>query len=648
MDVYYSSCCGSLSEENNYKEFRSTNIHNMSKNLLAQRRFGPYFSTQFLGAFNDNVYRNAFAILVTYFLVKENQALILNIALVAFILPYFLFGAIAGQLADKYEKSWLIRKIKVAEIIIMLLGCVTLYFQHVPSMLGILFALGTQSAFFGPIKYSILPQHLQEHEIMNANAYVESGTFLAILFGTIVGGFLASDVAYINYLMIAIVSFSIMGWLSSRGIPSAAAAASDLKISLNMFNSSKDIIKSAYKDRRVFKSILAISWFWFFGSVLLTQFPIFAEKVLMGDAVVATILLATFSIGTSLGAFACSIFSRGRVEIGLIPFGGFGMSYFAWHLSNASFPATETLRSVSEVLALPGISGVVLNLTMTALFSGLFIVPLYAYIQTRSDEAQRSRVIAVNNIINAVFMVCAGVMAAVLLQLDLTVLDVFKVVAILNLIVAILIFRNIPAFALRLISWLLVRMLYRVRREDLHHVPEQGAALLVCNHAGFIDPALLLAELPRPARFVMYYGFYELPIVGAIFRGLNSIPIGTQRDRPETVPAAFESVAKALEAGELVVIFPEGGITLDGEVRKFQPGIEEIIKTTPVPVIPLAIRGMWGTWLSRKAGRAMKGFPKAFMKKLIVVAGEPVAPEDMTRNLMYEKVVALRGPLSEQ
>jgi len=620
----------------------------MSKNLLAQRRFGPYFGTQFLGAFNDNVYRNAFAILVTYFLAKENQAIILNIALVAFILPYFLFGALAGQLADKCEKSWLIRKIKIAEIIIMLIGCLTLYLQHVPSMLAVLFALGTQSAFFGPIKYSILPQHLDHHEIMNANAYVESGTFLAILLGTVVGGFLASDVAYIDYLMLAIVGFALLGWLSSRAIPSAPAAAPDLKISLNIVTSSLTIIKSAYQDRRVFKSILAISWFWFFGSVLLTQFPIFAERILNGDAVVATLLLASFSIGTCLGAFACSIFSRGRVEIGLIPFGGFGMSYFAWQLSNTAFPAVDALRSVSEVLALPGIWSVVFNLTMTALFSGLFIVPLYAYIQTRSDEAERSRVIAVNNIINAIFMVCAGAMAAVLLQLNLTVLDVFKVVAMLNLIVTILIFKSISEYFLRLLSWLLVRCVYRIKRENLEHIPEEGPALLVCNHASFIDPAVLIAELPRPARFVMYYGFYELPIAGALFRGVNSIPIGTQRDRPETVPAAFEAVRETLEAGEMVVIFPEGGITTDGEIRKFQPGIEDIIKKTPVPVIPLAIRGMWGTWWSRKLGRAMKGFPKSFMKQLTVVAGAAVAPEDMTRTLMYEKVKNLRGPLSEQ
>ena len=615
----------------------------MSGALIRQRRFLPYFCTQFLGAFNDNIYRNAFAILVTYFLAKENQAIILNIALMAFILPYFLFGAIAGQLADKYEKSWLIRRIKIAEIIIMIIGCITLYLGSVNAMLVVLFALGTQSAFFGPIKYSILPQHLASNEVLSGNAYVEAGTFIAILLGTILGGLLASDIAYQSLLMTTLLGVALLGWLVSRKIPSAPPAAPDLKVSFNAWRSSREIIRMTRANKPVFQSILANSWFWFFGSLVLTQFPVFASTVLSGDARVATLLLATFSIGIGLGSYACSLLSAGRVEIGLMPFGAIGITCFTWQLSNTVVPPTDELRTLAELMMVPGSWWMIFYLTMMAFSAGLFIVPLYAFMQVRSDPEKRSRTIAVNNIMNSMFMVAAGAMAAIMLSLEFNVLQIFKVAAILNLVVTIYILTVVPEFFLRLVSWLLVHSVYRIEKEDLHHIPESGPALLVCNHVSFVDPAILLAVIPRPARFVMYHKFYEVPVAKRLFQWLNSIPIGTKREAPETLEKAFDEIAEALENGELVVVFPEGGITRDGELAKFQPGIEQIVRRTPVPVVPLAIRGLWGTWFSRHKGRAMKGFPNSFMRRLSIVSGEPVEPNAMSRTLLFDKVLALRG-----
>ncbi|RBP49600.1 MFS transporter [Arenicella xantha] len=615
----------------------------MAQHLVSSKRFLPYFCTQFLGAFNDNIYRNAFAILITYFLAKENQGVIINIALVAFILPYFLFGAIAGQLADKYEKARLIRYIKLAEIVIMLMGSLALYFHHVPFMLFVLFALGSQSAFFGPIKYSILPQHVSPDEILDANAYVESGTFIAILLGTILGGTLASDLSYQYALMASIVGFAVLGYLASAYIPAAPAASPTLNMSFNIWTSSLEIIRMTRRNKPVFMSILANSWFWFFGSIVLTQFPVFAKEVLSGDAGVATLLLATFSVGIGLGSFACAVFSRGRVEMGLVPFGALGISFFTWQLSRTDIVAGDSLRTLTEVIQLPGAWWVITNLTMIAFSAGLFIVPLYAFMQTRSAEQQRSRTIAVNNIFNSIFMVVAGALGAVLLALDFSVLDIFKIAAILNLIVAGYIFYQIPEYFLRLLSWLLMHMVYRIDTKDLDKIPKEGPALLVCNHVSFFDPAILLGELPRPARFVMWYSFYEVPLFTYLFKGLKSIPIGNRRERPELVDEAFDRIAEELEAGKLVVIFPEGSITRDGEMSKFQPGIDQIVKRTPVPVVPLALRGMWGTWSSRKRGRALKGWPTAFMRKLTVVAGDPVPAKQATRLVLQEKVLELRG-----
>lgn len=615
----------------------------MAKHLITERRFLPYFCTQFLGAFNDNIYRYAFAILITYFLAEEHRGVYVSLALIAFILPFFLFGAIAGQLADKYEKAWLIKQIKLAEVVIMLCGCVALYFRNVPGMLGILFALGAQSTFFGPIKYSILPQHVQPKEILSANAYVEAGTFIAILLGQVLGGALSEKEAYLPYLMSAIVGFAVLGWFTANLIPKAPAASPDLKISLNVVKKTIEIIKMARENNGVYLAILANSWFWFFGALVLTMFPIFAIEVLSGNPKVAILLLATFTIGIALGSLACSVFSAGRVELGLVPIGAIGISLFTWNLGASTVLPSEEMRTLMQVLVEPGAAWAIGNLILIAFCSGLYIVPLYTYMQTESCETERSRIIAVNNIINSIFMVVSGGLGIALVALGFSVLDIFKILAVLNIIVTVFILSKIPHYFLRLVSWVLMHSVYRISKEDLDKIPEQGPALLVCNHVSFFDPPILLGVLPRPARFVMWYGFYELPVVGRLFKWLRSIPIGNRRDRPELVDQAFDSIAQELEAGKLVVIFPEGGITRNGNISKFQPGIDDIVKRTPVPVVPLALRGLWGTWASRKKGSALKGFPTAFLKKITVVAGDPVAPEEATRISMYEKVSKLRG-----
>lgn len=612
--------------------------------MIGEKRFLPYFCTQFLGAFNDNVYRYAFAILVTYYLAKNNQdgALIVNLALVAFILPFFIFGALAGQLADKYEKAVLIRRIKIGEIIIMLCGCLALYLESTHGMLAILFALGSQSAFFGPIKYSILPQHVNKDELLEANAYVEAGTFVAILFGTILGGALG-DPALLNFLMLTIVGVAVLGWFTARLIPSAPAAMPSLEISFNLPKVTFAIIKQTYANRPVFFSILANSWFWFFGAIVLTQFPYFAKDVLAGNDDVAILLLATFSIGIGLGSFACAIFSRGRVEVGLVPFGALGISFFTWQLSRTDIETAEQLRTLLEILAVPGAWWVIVNLTMIAFCSGLFIVPLYAFMQLYSDEEYRSRTIAVNNILNSVFMVAAGIMASVLLSIGFSVLEVFKVAAIMNLIVAGFIFWRIPDYFLRLLSCLLMHSIYRINKKELDNIPQEGAVLVVCNHVSFFDPAILLGVLPRPARFVMWYEFYDIPVINWVFKGLKTIPIGNARERADLVTLAYDKIAEELKAGNIVVIFPEGQITKTGDLNSFQPGIDKILKRTPVTVVPMALQGMWGTWSSRIKGRALTGIPTSLMRKITVATGKPIKPENANRQELYERVLELRG-----
>jgi len=363
--------------------------------------------------------------------------------------------------------------------------------------------------------------------------------------------------------------------------------------------------------------------------------------VLRGDATVAVCLLATFSIGIGLGSWFCSFISGDRVELGVLPFGALGISFFIWQLSQSVVPAAAELRTIAEVLQIPGIGWIIFNMIMVAFNSGLFIVPLYTFMQVESNPEECSRTVAVNNIINSIFMVVAGIAAALMLYFGLPVLQIFLVTAAVNLIVALYIIYILPNYFLRLVSWLLVHSVYRIKTKNMERIPADGPALIVCNHAGFVDPAILLPAIPRPARFVMFGDFYNWPIVKYIFKGLKSIPIMPKRLDPKLFTQAFDTIEQELEAGKLVVVFPEGGITLDGEVRRFQPGIEQIIKRTPVPVIPVAIHGVWGTWSSRHKGSAFTGIPKAFMKQITVSCGDPVPPEEMDRVMIREKVLAL-------
>jgi len=615
----------------------------MSDNLLRERRFFPYFCTQFLGAFNDSVYRNSLAILITFTLIVENKAILQNIALILFISPFVIFGAFAGQLADKFDKAFLIRRIKIAEVLIMVVAGVGLYFQSLEIMMLVLFLLGTQSAFFGPIKYSILPQHVGKHELVTATGYVEAATFISILLGTVLGGLLSGEGMSLYPLMAILLILAVSGYTTARFIPSAPPAAPDLKISLSWWQSTADIIKMTRANTPVFLTILAISWFWFVGSIILTQFPTFAESVLNGNSRVATLLLATFTIGISLGSLACAKLSGGRVEIGLMPIGALGISFFTWQLGQTHLPPSDSLRTLTELMLTDGAWWAIFNMTMMAFFSGLFITPLYAFMQLRSDDQNRSRVVAVNNILNSLFMVVAGALAAGLLALGFDVLQIFKLVAVLNLLATLYILTVVPEFFLRLLGWVLIHSVYRIKKQDLHHIPEEGPALLVCNHVSFVDPVIILALGPRPIRFVMYYRFYELPIVKYMFKGLRSIPIASKKESPEILEDAMEAIAQSLDAGHLVCIFPEGGITRNGEISKFQPGIDVILKRNPVPVVPLALRGMWGTWFSRHKGRALKGLPSAFMKRISLVSAPPVPADQANRITMYEKVVELRG-----
>lgn len=610
--------------------------------LLKQRRFAPYFLTQFLGAFNDNVFKNALVILLTYKIVSDHSSILVNLAAVIFILPFFLFSPLSGQLADKYEKSRLIRGIKWIEIFIMTLGVIGLWLNSIPALLGVLFLMGTQSAFFGPIKYSILPQHLSRDELMGGNALVEAGTFLAILLGTILGGVLAGFEQYLIPVSVAIISFSILGLIVSYYIPPAQAEEPDLVIDRNPVRSGKNIFSALASNQANFYTVFGISWFWFFGATFLTQIPNFSREYLNGDPYVATLLMAMFSIGIGLGSFISSKLSKGRVELGLVPLGAFGMTLCGAYLGLMDIPLSATTTSIVDMFRQVPTIKALLALLFLAVSGGLFIVPLYAFVQTNTPKEYLSRNIAANNILNALFMVIAGIFAIICFALGNSIQSLFVIVALLNAVVGLFIFKRVPEFTLQMIAWILMHTLYRIGKHDLDNIPKEGPAVLACNHVSFVDPVVIGAVCPRPMRFVMYHKIYNTPVAHHFFKNAGAIPIATQKEDPELLQKAYDSIAEALENGELVCIFPEGGLTPDGSIQELRPGIERILERTPVPVVPMALSGLWGTWFSRIKGRAMKGWPRNWMKKIDVYTGKPIQPEDAKLPVLVQQISALR------
>jgi 1-acyl-sn-glycerol-3-phosphate acyltransferase len=615
--------------------------------LLRQRRFAPFFITQLLGALNDNIYKQAFIALVTFHtasLTTIDPGVVVNLASGLFILPFFLFSATAGQVADKFDKTRIIRLVKLFEIAIMAVAAYGFVHNSFYVLLAALFAMGVHSTFFGPVKYSILPQHLAREELVGGNAWVEGGTFLAILIGTITGGLLAAaEHGVTRWVPVVTIGVALAGYLASRAIPSAPAAAPDLRIGWNPLRETWRNIQYARQNGVVFKSLLGISWFWFYGALFLAQIPLYTKDYLGGDQRAMVVLLALFSVGIGAGSLLCERLSGRRIEVGLVPFGSIGLTLFALDLYFAT-PTPAQGFAVSDFFTRFAPARVLFDFTMIGVFGGFYIVPLYTLIQTRSDPAHQSRIIAGNNILNALFMVVAAVLGAGLLRAGWTVPQLFLLTAVLNAAIAYYIYRQVPEFLMRFLAWLLVHSVYRLERKGLEHIPPSGPAVLVCNHVSFVDAVVVMAASPRPVRFVMDHQIFANPLLNFIFRESKAIPIAPEKEDAALLNAAFEEVARALERGELIGIFPEGRITDTGDMSPFRSGIRRILDRTPVPVIPMALRGLWGSFFSRAGGRAF-GNPlrRGLLSKIGLVVDAPWPPEAVTPEALRARVLELRG-----
>ena len=605
--------------------------------LLRQRRFAPFFWTQFLGAGNDNLFKFAFTVMLTYqlqvaWLPPAMAGLVIG---ALFILPFVLFSATSGQLADKLEKTRLIRFVKNLEIAIMVAATLGFMTLNVSLLLGCVFMMGLHSTLFGPVKFAYLPQHLSEREITGGNGMVEMGTFVAILLGNVAGGLLiALPGVGATWVAIGCVGTALLGRLAAQRVPLSPATDPDLAINWNPLSETWRNLRLAREDIVVFRSLLGISWMWFFGAVFLANFPAFAKEVLHGDEHVASLLLVVFSVGIGIGSLACEMLSRRHVEIGLVPLGAIGMSAFSIDLYFASrgLPAVA-LQTVAQFITAPAHWRVMADLGLLALSVGLYSVPMYALIQLRSQPSHRARVIAANNILNALFMIVSSVGAGAMLGAGFSVPEIFLAVALLNAAVGAYIFLLVPEYLLRFVAFLLSRLMRRFKVEGDDNIPVAGATVLVCNPVSAVDALLLMAASPRPMRLLIDHRFFALPVLGWLFRLAKAIPAPHAED-PAAYAAALDAAEQVLADGGLLCVFLDGG---DAQ----QPLCADVMKIQArrlALVVPVALRNLQGSTLSRIGAGAARQ-PRLF-SRVELVAGPALAPAELTTELTAERLQA--------
>jgi MFS family permease len=444
--------------------------------LMNEQRFRPFFFTQFLGAFNDNVFKTALITLVAFHaatLSSIDGATLATLLPGLFILPFFLFSATAGQIADKFEKSQIIRYVKVFEIWIMAFASAGFFMHNIWLLAAALFMMGMHSTIFGPVKYSYLPQHLKESELVGGNGMVEMGSFVAILLGQVLGASLATVAHHELFTSIAIITIGFLGFFTSQGIPDSPAADPSLKINWNPITETIKNVKFIWADQTIWLAIVGISWFWFYGATLLAQFPNFAKDILLGNESVFILLLSIFSIGIGIGSLMCEKLSKGKVEVGLVVFGAIGLTIFGADLyfSSNYLHHTVNLKSMFDFKTFityshaynPDVYSfnhesiarwrLLADIALTGFFGGLYIVPLYALIQTCAEKSHQSRVIAANNILNALFMVVSAGFSILLLGKGLNIPQLFLATALLNVLVTIYLCIRQPEYYKTFIAW---------------------------------------------------------------------------------------------------------------------------------------------------------------------------------------------------
>lgn len=624
----------------------------MTGGLLSERRFAPFFWTQALGAFNDNLFKNVLLLLLTFVAVPRygwDSGLLNNLAAGLFILPFFLFSAWGGALADHLDKQRLIRRLKLLELVTMLAAAAAVWFELFGLLLALLFMMGLQSALFGPVKYAILPQHLAATELVRGNAWVNLGTFVSILLGTLLAGVLTAFDGALGRGLIAgaLIVIAALGLVASFAVPAAPPVQTG-RVAWRPLSGTVRVLRDGLGLRQLRLALIGISFFWFLGACYLTQLPAWVRDVVNGGETAVSFLLGAFALGVGGGALICARLSAGRLELGLVPIGALIIGVSGIEL--AAQPVIEgTSLALADLLTMTEFWQMSTLLALVGVGGGLYSVPLYTLMQLASPEGRRARMIAANNILNALFMLGSALFGIVTLGvLSLSLSTFFYLIGWLTLLAGIgMLIRN-PRPALRLAIFALIRVLYRLRFRGREHVPATGAALVVCNHVSFMDALVLGGGCPRPLRFMMDRPIYETPWLNWFFRIAGAIPVDSDRRDPGGVRRALDEVSRALRNGEVVMIFPEGRLTPDGEVQAFRRGLDLVLLRDPVTVVPASLSGLWGSWTSNKDGKALTKRPRRLRARVLLSFGEPIPPGQAQREALLQRVRELKRHADEQ
>ncbi len=569
--------------------------------LMFEKRFAPFFWTQFLGAFTDNAFKQALVLMITFrsTMSEAEIGVLIAVASGLFIVPFFLFSPLAGQISDKFEKASVMRRVKLLEILIMILAAIGFAMAGAgvswanTYLIAILFLMGTQSTFFGPVKYSIIPQHLRDEELMEGTALVESGTFVAILTGTIGGGFLVMQSVY--FVGASLICLAVVGWLSSRAIPFAPPSDPTLEIRWNWLHEYGNLYRVSNQKQSVFLAIIGISWFWFLGAMVMAQLPNYVMLFLRGDESVYILFLSLFTLSIAVGSVFTKWLSDTSVELGMVPFGVIGLTIFPLDIGLLDYSklaqtteATLTLHAMLANGADPLIYRVIVDVCAMGIAGSFFIVPLYALLQHRTAPQTRSQVIAANNVAGALFMVVSALVVSALYASDFDTAQLFLVLAALNSATGIYLVAAHPEFVLRLGSWLLSITRYHIRYAGRRNVPHEGPCLLYSNEIGLLDCSIITAACERPVRFVSATtGRGGVP-AKALRGWLGAIVVDMDGDSVSIASATAE-IDQALSAGEAVCLFAgerAEGPALPGSLTAL---LESALARTPVPCLPVAL-----------------------------------------------------------
>lgn len=579
----------------------------------SSKNFKSLVATQFLGALNDNVFKLVVSLLALKLLVTETGGTFyLSLGGALFVLPYILFSPYAGYLADHFSKTKIIKITKFAEIVIMALALMGLVTQNMTALFVILFLMGTQSAMFGPSKYGVLPEILDDESLSKGNGYIQFWTFMAIIIGTVAGGQLMViwDESLLN-IGVVLVAIALVGFIASLSMGRIEAQGETRQFEANGFKEVVSALRDLSKNKNLFLALLAISYFWFVGAFFQMNTLLYAKQILMVGDHGTSLLLFALALGVGLGSIAAGTVSEGKVELGLVPIGAIGLSVFSLVLG----VLVKNVAMACVFLFLLGVCG------------GFFVVPLNSFIQKESPRDSRGRYLAATNFVSNSAMLISSVVLWVLKDhLSVNSAALFFTIGICSIAVTVVIFKKLPLAFFRCLNWLLTHTFYKNRVINKEYLPKEGGALLVCNHVSYMDPPLVLAAVERPIRFLMFRELYESKLLNPVAKAMKAIPVSF-KDRPRDIVKSLEEARNSVDNGELVCIFAEGGLTRIGQMLPFKKGFERIMKGSKAPIIPVHIDQIWGSIFSFKNGKYFWKVPEELPYPITISFGKAMPSE---------------------